>query len=109
MSLSTSISSISASSQNIPPPAFPEIPAFLQTAGIVTKLFFATLAAIGGVGCFSVGIAFTPFSQNAGIAAFTSGTFLFGLSGILLYNALAPAANPSPITNPSAIYTNYQK
>lgn len=69
-------------------------PTFMQTAGKVTQLFFAGLAALGGVASFCVGIAFTPFSQESGIAAFTIGTSLFGLAGALLFNALK--SHPAP-------------
>jgi FtsH-binding integral membrane protein len=64
----------------------PTINPLLQKAGSLTKVFFACLAGLGGIGCFCVGIAFTPFSPEGGVAAFGIGTSLFGLVGVLLFN-----------------------
>ncbi len=77
-----------ADSQRSLPPKTPQVPEFLRSAGIVTKVFFAGLAAVGGIGFLCVGITFTPFSPEFGLGAFGLSTFLFGIAGFLLFNGL---------------------
>lgn len=64
-----------------------QIPEFLKTAGKVTKIIAGIITGIIGIGAFAIALTITPFSPEAGGAAFAASAALIGAAGFLFYSA----------------------
>ncbi len=75
------------------PPA--EVPEFLVTANKGLKICIAILVGLAGLGAVAIGITFTPFSREAGAAAFAVSAAAFSLSGCIFYSAFSRGDTPN--------------
>lgn len=77
----------------------PEITHFLQTAGVVTKVFVGGISALCGVACICVSFTLTPFSSQTGMATFALGISFFALAAFCFSNTPSLASRDVQVPN----------